>query len=247
MPDFDQQVVNFLPGASQDAVLSALETAILGAESRMVEFAYLRKSQGANDANDIIYEIHNPRMAEKPDPLKLIPFASNLTTAQIEDRLDTMIDQGLLPVGKMFDIAVPGGLITVVPCRSTALQPPQNIDGWMETKATVFGLNMDGSPDQLDNGRGAPVLGSINTANQQVVGAALPIPILRARFGSLKAARGQFIEVEHPSKGKSIIAQIVDLGPSNEQIKKGIALDLTYKAQHDLDGNGLIDVRFRFV
>lgn len=247
MPDFDQQVVNFLPGDSQDAVLSALEAAIFGAESRSVEFAYLRKSEGANDSNDIIYEIHDPLMAAQPDPLKLIAFASNLTPAQVENRLDTMINQGLIPLGKMFDIAVPGGLITVVPCRTTVVPPPQNIDSWMETKATVFGLNMDGSPDQLDNGRGAPVLGYINTANTQVVGAALPIPILKKRYGSLKAARGQFIEVEHPSKGKSIIAQIVDLGPSNEQIKKGIALDLTYKAQHDLEGDGLIDVRFRFV
>jgi hypothetical protein len=117
----------------------------------------------------------------------------------------------------------------------------------MFTKASVFGLNMDGTPDPEDNAIGA--WGDVTT-NPSLVGAAIPKSVAIAHFGTFAATRHQKIEVTRLANDLSIVAPIVDLGPKegpNSPVSKGVALDLTLAAQKALGGNGMIEVKYRFV
>lgn len=125
--------------------------------------------------------------------------------------------------------------------------PARNSDGSISTKATTFGLNPDGSIDREDNGQGAPLLGGINTRNRDVVGVAIPFSLAIQQFGSLRGARGQFVEVTNPATGLTTKAQIVDFGPSDYLVRQGKALDLTYGAQQAIGANGNTPVSFRFI
>jgi len=106
---------------------------------------------------------------------------------------------------------------------------------------------MDGSWDRGDNGVGSPILGSVNTRDPHLVGAAVPIAFAKAQFGKLRNARGKSVEVTSRVNGVSITAPIVDFGPTAAQVKRGIALDLTLAAQRALGGNGKTPVKYRFV
>lgn len=113
----------------------------------------------------------------------------------------------------------------------------------LNTKATVFGLNLDGSVDTQDNGKGW--LGA-NTRDPSLVGVSLPIPAIEKMYGSLPAARKAIaangaptFDVTNPATGQTVTAPLVDVGPSAGQQAKGIGLDLTLGASRALGGTGL--------
>jgi hypothetical protein len=224
--------------------LQDLEALIKDNETLSSEFVYMEASTQTPGNNLLYYEIHETDEVHDEIVLKALP--PNLTQDQAGEFVDHLCDLGLQPFKSYFNVMVSGNLVSILPCRQG--QPPAtpNIGDWIFTKATVFGLNMDGTLDTADNGIGAPVLGSIRTTDPDLVGCALPIPVLRKKFGSLVSARGQSIEVARPDGTLSTRVRIVDLGPSNAQIAKGIALDLTLGAQRALHGDGLTPVKYRF-
>jgi len=221
-----------------------LEAFIQDNETLSAEFVYMEASEQTPGNNLLYYEIHETDEAHDEIVLQALP--PNLTQDQAAEFVDHLCDLGLQPFKSYFNVMVSGKLASILPCRKGQPPPTPNIADFVFTKATVFGLNMDGSADKADNGIGAPVLGSIKTTDPTLVGCALPIPVLRKRFGSVVNARGQSIEVARPDGTLSTKVRIVDLGPSNAQIKKGIALDLTLGAQRALHGNGLTPVKYRF-
>jgi hypothetical protein len=122
--------------------------------------------------------------------------------------------------------------------------PPYSITG----RATIFGLNYDGSVDKSDNGQG---FFGYNTRDKSLIGASVPEEVLIATLGLtglwghnaeavLKWAKEQqpVVMVWSQRTGKSALAALVDVGPA---LSTGNALDRTYglcEALGDLD-NGI--------
>ncbi len=226
--------------------LAELQTAIQYNETLKAEFIYMERDDNDHKFNILYYELHDSDVPHDVVNLQAVP--PNLTDQQASDWLDKLVEAGLQPFKSYFNVMVADKYVSILPCRQGAPPPlPANLQGWIKTTATVFGLNMNGSLDAGDNGVGAPILGSIGTANKEVVGCALPIPVLRRVYGSLLGAKGKEILVRKDGDtGPGIKVRIVDLGPSNAQIRKGIALDLTYAAQKAIDGNGMTPVEYNF-
>ena len=118
----------------------------------------------------------------------------------------------------------------------------------IKTRATVFGLNPDGSVDKEDNGKGW--LGA-NTRDPSLVGVSIPIQDVVGMYGSLDAARkhiakngAPMFNVTNPKTGAKIQAPLVDVGPSRSQVAKGVGLDLTYGASKALGGTGLDQMQY---
>ncbi|MDQ6654344.1 MAG: uracil phosphoribosyltransferase [Verrucomicrobiota bacterium] len=209
-------------------------------ETLLSEFVYMEASAGDN----LLYYEKLP--TDQPrDSVFLQAIPPGLSGNAIARFIDQLVDHGLQPFKSYFNVMVSGMLASILPCRQGTPPPlPAPLTGWIPTVATVFGLNMDGTRDEADNGVGAPILGSVNTTNRSLIGCALPIPVLKARFGSLVGARGKTIRVSLPDGSRETVVPIVDLGPSNAQIRKGVALDLTFGAQRAIGGNGFTGVLY---
>jgi hypothetical protein len=218
MGDFASAI---LATGTPDDTLNALLTEISDQESPLVEFAFLSQSTDTPGQNIITFVTHDDPVALDPLVLKQVP--PGLDADGAGDLLDGYIDQGLNPLGKMFQIFVPDAAnqgfaaITVLPLRQGPVPPVGDISTLTNTKATVFGLNPNGSIDREDNGVGSPALGSINTRNPDQKGAAIPIALAKKLFGSLKNTRGKSIEITRDN-GLSTTAPIVDFGPSTGQV-----------------------------
>jgi hypothetical protein len=100
-------------------------------------------------------------------------------------------------------------------------------------RATVFGLNYDGSDDRGDqDAQGRALKGAFGdeTHNKEIVGVSLPIPVFESSIGRGKTsdvkAHRYTVDILSHVTGKHLVgAWIVDLGPS---VFTGNALDLTY-------------------
>lgn len=121
----------------------------------------------------------------------------------------------------------------------------------LTTKATVFGLNMRGGYDSLDNGIG--FMGA-NTRDPGLVGVSLPIEAFKDLYGGITAGKNiireqgsPLIEVTNPKTGQTIQAPLVDLGPSQSQQSKGVGLDLTYGAAQALGATGLDPMQYKVI
>jgi hypothetical protein len=117
------------------------------------------------------------------------------------------------------------------------------------TKATIFGLNTNGSIDSLDNGRG--FMGA-NTRDPSLQGVSIPIDAFKQLYGSVSAGKQAIqkygspqFEVTNPKTGQTILAPLADLGPSVGQQQKGVGLDLTYGASQALGGTGLDTMQYK--
>jgi hypothetical protein len=215
-------------------------------ESPLMEFMGMVETGHFPAPNVLFFKAHDEPVELKPIILEQVD--PDLSQEDAGALVDKRIDQGFAPLSNFFDINLTRGEVTVLAYRSEQELPLDKDDeNWIHTNATVFGLNMNGSYDEEDNGMGAPVLGSINTRNPSLVGAAIPIRLAKQIFGTLAGAKDQSIEVVHKANNRTIQAKIVDLGPSEGQVAKGIALDLTLGAQKALGGNGLIPVKYRFI
>lgn len=227
--------------------IAGLQKFINDQESPLCRFNNISES-GLNPAPNILtLTIDDTPVSLKPVVLRQID--PTLTADDAGKLIDSLIEQGLQPDNDHFyDVNVPGGEISVIVFRGEDnFLPSTEGNGFISTIATVFGLNMDGTLDQEDDGVGSPFLGSVNTRDPHLVGASIPIAIAKQKFGSVKSVRGNQVEVFYLANGLSIVAPIVDFGPSVGQVKKGIALDLTLGAQRALGGNGKIKVKYRFV
>jgi hypothetical protein len=230
--------------------LQGLQQFIQENESPTAEFIFLGQKppgNGGQPANLITFQIHDEPVALAE--LHLVPVGKGLSADAASDLLDKLLDQGAHPLSRFFDAFVSGGEQSVIAVRKDGVIPPApGADGIIVTKATVFGLNADGTIDEEDNGVGSPALGSINTRDRTQPGAAIPIAQAKQLFGSLAKTRGHSIEVTNIANGLTARAPIVDFGPSTGQVAKGIALDLTF-ATHvtALHGTGLFQARYRFV
>jgi hypothetical protein len=96
-------------------------------------------------------------------------------------------------------------------------------------RATIFGLNWDGSRDPADNGQG---YFGYNTHDKELIGVSLPIAVINGTIGSYK--NPQIIEQIKTERfkvkvvapgGREIVAKIVDVGPAKWTHN---AIDLTY-------------------
>lgn len=98
-----------------------------------------------------------------------------------------------------------------------------SLKGYITTRATQFG-HFD--PD--DEGVGAPRLGQLDTNDARLIGLAVPEEQLRRQFGNhpelWRKARADVVLAD----GTHVMVPIVDIGPSDEQLKKGIGVDMTY-------------------
>jgi hypothetical protein len=229
------------------ADLIALQQFVNNQESPLCRFNNISESGLSPSPNVLTLSI-----LDSPVQLAPVQFQQidpNMTADQAGVFLDNLIDQGLQPDSDdFFDINVPGGEVSIVVFRGQAtFAPVPDGQGLIQTLATVFGLNMDGSIDSEDNGVGSPILGSVNTRDPHLVGAAVPIAIAKAQFGSLQNVRGNRVQVTSNVTNITITAPIVDFGPSVAQVARGMALDLTLAAQRAIGGNGKTPVRYRFV
>ena len=190
---------------------------------------------------------------EDPEPLKPIRLEQIPPDASAEDEaamVNKKIDQGCAPLTHFFDVNLKGGEISFMAYRKDtplpALPEPDG-DGWITTTATIFGLNYNGSIDEQDNGIGSPYLGSIKTANKNVIGCAIPMRLVLKQFGTYAGAKNKFIEVVKLANDLSTKAKIVDLGPAEGPVSKGHALDLTYGAHQAIGSKNDCRVKYRFL
>jgi hypothetical protein len=101
--------------------------------------------------------------------------------------------------------------------------PDENPKKWVVGTATKFGFH-----DPEDNGMGSPWLGKLDTDNTYLYGVALPEWVLRRRYGDNHAAMQRArVDIVDLRTGKRIRVPIVDVGPSDQQLSKGIAADFT--------------------
>ena len=158
-----------------------------------------------------------------------------------------------VPVGQPTSPSAPapegsGHMVTV--------DPPFSVTG----RATMFGLNYDGSIDQSDNGIGFfkdPTTGrSYNTRNEGLVGCSLPREVMLSTFLSIDtwktvgidpiwARNGSnvqnYVTASRPlitidSGGKTAAnVPLVDAGPAADT---GNAIDLTFAVAHQLSTKG---------
>ena len=164
-----------------------------------------------------------------------------------------------------FSDGVPGGAIAPTPTpavppptpgHTVTVDPPLSVTG----RATMFGLNWDGSTDTSDNGMGFftdPSTGRpYNTRNRELAGCSLPREVMLSTFLSIDswktAGIGQiwahncssvqrYVTDNKPlitldSGGKTASnVPLVDAGPSADT---GNSIDLTYAVAHQLNTEG---------
>jgi hypothetical protein len=146
------------------------------------------------------------------------------------------------------------------PARTTPSIPTpsgSNSQTSVTGRATIFGLNYDGSMDAGDHGIGA---WGTHTANKELIGVSLPEGVIVSTFGfegtwRQDAAKvGRFltekkIQVEVFRNGKTILATVCDAGPARTYKGKLLhnAIDLTYALAHELDTSGDATVTYRIL
>ena len=146
------------------------------------------------------------------------------------------------------------------PARTTPSIPTpsgSNSQTSVTGRATIFGLNYDGSMDAGDHGIGA---WGTHTANKELIGVSLPEGVMVSTFGfegtwRQDAAKvGRFltekkIQVEVFRNGKTILATVCDAGPARTYKGKLLhnAIDLTYALAHELDTSGDATVTYRIL
>ena len=114
--------------------------------------------------------------------------------------------------------------------------------GFISGRATTFGYH---DPD--DPGVGSPKLGKINTNEGSLVGIAVPEEALRAQIGANPAAwRRARVEIV-TSDGRHMLVPIVDLGPGDIQLTKGIAADFTHGLATVLKHSDQNNYQFRII
>jgi hypothetical protein len=152
-------------------------------------------------------------------------------------QLDFTIE--VLP-GAIVQVTQPVSLVSPVVVEPPAVKPitppvgafPIDPKFFVNTLATIFGLNYDGSIDAGDNGEGAFVDLSTaepySTRDPKLVGCSIPIPMFREMLGGDKQAvsAGKFkVWIE----GFAQHVQIVDLGPGRDgKLLEDRYLDRTY-------------------
>jgi hypothetical protein len=119
------------------------------------------------------------------------------------------------------------------------------------TKATVFGLNLRGGTDTLDNGVG--FMGA-NTRDPNLVGFSIPVEAFVQKYGGITKGKNiireqgaPIIEAYNPRTGQTVQGPLVDLGPGKGPQSRGVGLDATYGAAQQLGLTGMDEVKYRFV
>ena len=160
---------------------------------------------------------------------------------------------------------ISGGLVPVIqpapptapaPGHMVTVDPPFSVTG----RATMFGLNYNGTFDQSDNGIGFfkdPTTGkSYNTRNEGLVGCSLPREVMLSTFLSINSWKTVGIETIWARNGASVQnyvtakrplitidsggktasnVPLVDAGPT---AGTGNAIDLTFAVAHQLNTKG---------
>jgi len=122
--------------------------------------------------------------------------------------------------------------------------PSSNPNDILRGPTTIFGHNLDGSPDTQDNGIGA--FGA-NTRDPNVEGVSLPFETLDQFFGSHRnanAIKNAKVWVQNPKTGQTGTFPILDKGPAKWT---GNALDLTGAAGRKLGSTGKDEMLFRIL
>lgn len=119
------------------------------------------------------------------------------------------------------------------------------------TKATIFGLNLKGQPDSLDNGVG--FMGA-NTRDPNLVGFSIPVEAFAAKYGGVSEGKriireqgAPMLEVTNPKTGQTVQGPLVDIGPGRGPQSRGVGLDATYGAAQQLGLTGMDGVTYNFV
>jgi hypothetical protein len=100
--------------------------------------------------------------------------------------------------------------------------------------ATKFGYH-----DPEDNGKGSGWVGGLDTDNTYLYGVAVPEWVLRRRFGNNYAAmRRARVAVVDLTTGKRLLVPIVDVGPADFQLSKGIVADFTEATDRYFNNDG---------
>lgn len=98
-----------------------------------------------------------------------------------------------------------------------------------------------------DNGIGHPDLGGLITARADVPMVALPERTLIDRFGSIAAARGRHVWVQHGANGSPPVrALIADVGPGRGSVRRGVGIDLNPGAAAAIGATGADPVSYHF-
>ncbi len=88
------------------------------------------------------------------------------------------------------------------------------------------GINGGGDPGTTGNwftGAGGQSIGSVNST-----GISLPAATEIAIYGSTSAAQNQPVQVIDLDTGNQVVTQIVDVGPGNAAVSRGVGVDLTF-------------------
>jgi len=118
--------------------------------------------------------------------------------------------------------------------------PSASTEGFTKGLATTFGYK-----DPEDNGVGA---WGHKTNDPNIMGASLPIAMLRDHFGDENLAKGKMVEVRNPENGKTIKVPIVDKGPAAWVVERqGPTVDLTHAASKAIGATGKTPVEFRIL
>jgi hypothetical protein len=168
----------------------------------------------------------------------------NATASEARERFQQIIspDDAAAAAARAFQAAPGRGLFRTLPDRLHEV--PDFMKGkptsgrgtpFRSAVATTFGYRDDGQ----DNGVGA--WGDI-TNDPHLKGIALPIELLRERFGDEDKARGHLVEVHNPATGVTIRVPIVDKGPADST-----RIDLTHAANEELGGTGKTQMQWRFL
>lgn len=97
---------------------------------------------------------------------------------------------------------------------------------------TIYGLNVDGSPDGQDNGR---TFAGDNSRDTEFRGVAIPRSAARQYFGSEQAAMGKTARVTNLDTGLVTEAPIREIGPAE---RTGNVVDLSYALTREVGGTG---------
>jgi hypothetical protein len=146
--------------------------------------------------------------------------------------------------------------IAQTPGHAVTVNPPYSVTG----RATMFGLNWDGTIDGSDNGIGfftvPGTTTNYNTRDTQIVGCSLPREVMLSTFLSIDAWKTYGIEQVWADNGSAVQKYVLDEAPSitidsggrtasgvplvdaGPNADTGNAIDLTYFVAHELNTNG---------
>jgi hypothetical protein len=178
-------------------------------------------------------------------PAGILDKTGNLV-GELLNRGSGIVKGGL---AKLIGSIAPG----VNPSGLPTANPNQNLNGTNTTYQTDNtatsvnktyikpGASIFGYRDPEDNGVGA---WGTSTNNTTTVGVSLPISVLTSVFGNADAAKGKVIEVYNPNTGKTVLAPIVDKGPSTNVTNgldntAGTVLALGGSITYDKNGNAI--------